>query len=119
LPIAVIFGKPLGVLVGAGVATVLGLHLPNRIGWRELIVVGFCAGIGFSVGLFLATNLLPPGQLRSEVSMGALLSLAAAPIAIGSARVLHVGRFGLHSEDRRSTDITQRDSADKQHHRDR
>ena len=100
LPIAVIVGKPLGVLVGAGLATAAGLHLPNRVGWRELIIVGFCAAIGFSVGLFFATNLLPPGQLRSEVSMGVLMSLAAAPIAIGAAWLLHVGRFTVARQQR-------------------
>jgi Na+:H+ antiporter, NhaA family len=93
LPIAVIVGKPLGVLVGAGLAVVARLHLPHRIGWRELIVIGFTAAIGFSVGLFLATSLMPPGQLRSEVRMGVLLGLAAAPLAIVSARLLRVGRF--------------------------
>ena len=93
VPVAAVFGKPIGVLVGAGLAVIAGLHLPHRIGWRELIVIGFSAAIPFSVGLFLATSLLPPGQLRSEVSMGVLLSLAAAPIAIASARLLSVGRF--------------------------
>jgi NhaA family Na+:H+ antiporter len=93
VPIAVIIGKPLGVLVGASLATVIGLHLPHRIGWRELIVIGLSAAIGFSMGLFFATGLLPPGQLRSEVSMGALSTVAAAPLAIGAARMLRVGRF--------------------------
>lgn len=93
LPIAVIIGKPLGVLLGAGLAVSAGLHLPQRIGWRALVVIGFTAAIGFSVGLFLARALVPPGQLRSEVSMGVLLSLAAAPIAIGAAGLLRAGRF--------------------------
>src|SRR4029453_2469308 len=47
LPIAMIVGKPLGVLLGAGVARAAGLHLPPHVGWRELIVVGFAAAIGF------------------------------------------------------------------------
>ena len=93
LPIAVIVGKPLGVLLGAGVALAAGLHLPHRVGWRELVVVGFIAAIGFSVGLFFCTALLPPGQLRSETSMGVLLSLAGAPLALCAARLLRVGRF--------------------------
>jgi NhaA family Na+:H+ antiporter len=93
LPIAVIVGKPIGVLVGAGIATVIGLHLPHRVGWRELTVAGFTAAVGFSVGLFLCAALLPPGQLRSEMSMGVLLSLAGGPLAVGCARVLRVGRF--------------------------
>jgi NhaA family Na+:H+ antiporter len=93
LPLAVLVGKPLGVMIGAGIALAAGLHLPLRLGWRELVVVGFIAAIGFSVGLFFCTALLPPGQLHSETSMGVLLSLAGAPLALGAARLLRVGRF--------------------------
>jgi NhaA family Na+:H+ antiporter len=93
LPIAVIAGKPVGILLGAGVAMLAGLHLPARVAWRELIVGGFIAAIGFSVGLFFCTALLAPGQLRSEISMGVLMSLAGAPLAILAARALRVGRF--------------------------
>jgi NhaA family Na+:H+ antiporter len=93
LPIAVVLGKPLGILVAAGAALAAGLHLPQRVGWRELIVVGFTAAIGFSIGLFFCAALLPPGQLRSETGMGVLLSLAGAPVALLSAGLLRVGRF--------------------------
>ena len=93
LPIAVIVGKPLGVLVGSVAARVAGLHLPQHVGWRELTVIGFAAAMGFTVGLFFCAALLPPGQLRSEMSMGVLLSLAGAPLALASARLLRVGRF--------------------------
>jgi len=93
LPIAVIAGKPLGMLVGAGIAVTVGLHLPHRLRTRELIVVGMCAATGFSVGLFFCAVLLPPGQLRAEISMGVLMSLAAAPLAVISAKSLRVGRF--------------------------
>ena len=93
LPIAALVGKPVGVLVGAGLARLAGFHLPHRVGWRELLVSGLIAAMGFSIGLFFSTALLPPGQLRSEVSMGVLLSLAAAPLAIVCAMVLRVGRF--------------------------
>jgi len=71
-----------------------GLHLPSRLGWRELVVVGFTVAIGFSVGLFFCAALLPPGQLLAESSMGVLLTLAAAPLAFLAARLLRVGRFG-------------------------
>jgi len=94
VPIAVIAGKPLGILIAAGVALAAGLHLPHRVGWRELIVVGFTASIGFSIGLFFCAALLPPGQLRSETSMGVLLTLAGGPVAILTAMLLRVGRFG-------------------------
>jgi NhaA family Na+:H+ antiporter len=93
LPIAVLVGKPLGIFLAAGVALAAGLHWPHRVGWRELIVVAFAAAIGFTVGLFFSATLLPPGQLRSEVSMGVLLTLAGAPLALACAWALGVGRF--------------------------
>jgi NhaA family Na+:H+ antiporter len=93
LPIALLAGKPLGMLMGTGIAVAVGLHLPNRVRTRELIVVGLSAAIGFSVGLFFSSVLLPPGQLRSEISMGVLMTLAAAPLAVISAKMLRVGRF--------------------------
>ena len=96
LPLAVIVGKPIGLFLALIVAIAIGLHLPRGVGWRELIVVGFAATIGFSVGLFFCAALLAPGQLRAEISMGALSTLIAAPLAILSARVLHVGRFARH-----------------------
>jgi Na+:H+ antiporter, NhaA family len=93
LPAAVIVGRPLGILLGAGLALAVGLHLPERLGWRELVVVGFTVAIGFSVGLFACAALLPPGQLLDESRMGVLLTLAGAPLAFLAARLLRVGRF--------------------------
>lgn len=93
LPIAVVFGKPIGVIAGAALAAAAGLHLPNHVGWRELIVGGLISAIGFSVALFFCATLLPPGQVLLEMRMGALLTLAAAPIAFVAALLLGVGRF--------------------------
>jgi NhaA family Na+:H+ antiporter len=98
LPIAILVGKPAGLLIACGVAVAAGLHLPPRVAWRELIVIGLTASIAFSVGLFFSTALLPPGQLRSEVSMGVLLTLLALPLAMVIARLLRVGRFGASDE---------------------
>jgi NhaA family Na+:H+ antiporter len=93
LPIAALLGKPVGVLVGAGLGRLAGFHLPHRVGWPELLVSGLISAMGFSIGLFFCAALLPPGQLRSEVSMGVLLTLAAAPLAFVCAAALRVGRF--------------------------
>jgi NhaA family Na+:H+ antiporter len=93
LPIALILGRPAGVLLACGLAVASGMHLPHNVGWRELIVIGFILAIGFSVGLFFSNELLASGQLRAETSMGVLLTLVAAPIALAIARALGVGRF--------------------------
>jgi NhaA family Na+:H+ antiporter len=92
LPIAVVVGKPVGLMIGAAVAMALGLHMPFRVRWRELGIGGLIIAVGFSVGLFFTSALLPPGQLRSEMNMGVLLSLVAAPLAVVLAKIIGVGR---------------------------
>jgi NhaA family Na+:H+ antiporter len=93
LPLALIVGRPLGLFAGAGLGLALGFHLPHRVGWRELTIIGFVAAMGLSVGLFFVAAILPPGQLRSELSMGVLLSLAGAPLALIGAWLMGIGRF--------------------------
>jgi asparagine synthase (glutamine-hydrolysing) len=68
--------------------------------WRRLVAgnharafTSQCCTLGFTVGLSFCSALLPPGQLRSDTSMGVLLSLAGAPLALASARLLRVGGF--------------------------
>ena len=96
LPAAVLAGKPIGIFIGAGIALIAGLHLPHRVGWRELLVAGFLAAIGFTVGLFFCSAIVAPGQLRSELSMGVIMTLAGVPLAFLAAWLLRAGRFGTH-----------------------
>jgi NhaA family Na+:H+ antiporter len=96
LPIAVMTGKPVGVLLASGVAIAAGLHLPPRTGWRELLLIGLISSIGFSIALYFCAALLGVGQLRSETEMGAFLCLFSMPIAILFARLMRVGRFARH-----------------------
>ena len=93
LPIAVLVGRPVGVVLGAGVAVVAGLHLSQRLRWADLIVIGLAAAIGFSVGLFFSAALIAPGQIRSEISMGVLLTMSGLPLAVLAAALLRVGRY--------------------------
>jgi NhaA family Na+:H+ antiporter len=95
IAVATVTGRPIGMLAGVGVALAVGLRLPQGVGWRELIVVGFATAIAFSVGLYFSAAMFPAGQLLSETQMGVLLSLAGAPLAIAAARLLRVGRFAL------------------------
>ncbi len=93
LPLAVLIGKPLGLVLGAGLAVVGGLHMPRHLGRKDLIVIGFVAAMGFSVGLFFCSALFPPGQLRSEMNMGVLLTLFGGLFALVACRIFRVGRF--------------------------
>ncbi|HXH06809.1 MAG TPA: Na+/H+ antiporter NhaA [Vicinamibacterales bacterium] len=85
-------GKPIGI-VGFSLAAVgLGLGRLRGVSWRDLVVVGMAAGIGFTVALFFATAAFPGGAALDETKMGALFSFAAAPLAWIAARALGVGR---------------------------
>jgi NhaA family Na+:H+ antiporter len=92
LPFAAL-GRPIGILVAAGLAIAAGLHLPQRVGWRELLVVGCTASIGLIFALFFATAVMPPGPLLLQMKMGALVTIAGSGLAFAMARVLRVGRF--------------------------
>jgi Na+/H+ antiporter NhaA len=70
-----------------------GLHLPNRVGWRDVVVIGAIASIGLVFALFFATAVFPPGTLLLELKMGALVTLVGGVFAAVAARLLRVGRF--------------------------
>ena len=86
-----LIGKPVGILLfGLFAARVLGFGLADGMRERDLFVIGCVAAIGFTVALFVATVALPVGPLRDAAKMGALLSFAAAPIAIVVGKVAGV-----------------------------
>ena len=91
--IAILAGKPIGILLFTAICVAAGLHKPAGVTWREMVVVGIIAGIGFTVALFFATAAFPPGRLLDEAKMGALLSFSASILAIAAAMLLRVGRF--------------------------
>jgi NhaA family Na+:H+ antiporter len=90
---AAMIGKPLGILAAVGIALAFGLHLPPRLHWRDLIVVALATSGGFTFGLFFATAAFPLGAVLAELKMGAVATGIGVPLAIGAARLLHVGRF--------------------------
>jgi NhaA family Na+:H+ antiporter len=96
-----LLGKPTGILLFSAGARLLGARLPQGLRAADLLVVGVVASIGFTVSLFFATAAFPAGRALAETKMGALLSFAAAPLAVVVARVLQastrqtpVGRLG-------------------------
>ena len=85
---ALLFGKPFGILLFSGAARLVGARLPEGLHVRDLVVVGIAAAIGFTVSLFFATAAFPGGPALAETKMGALLSFAAAPLALLASRLL-------------------------------
>jgi NhaA family Na+:H+ antiporter len=86
-------GPALGILSSVALSMWAGFHLPKHVDWRDLVVVGCAAGIGFTVALFFATAAFPPGPLLDQAKLGALLSVSSAGLAFVAAAALGVGRF--------------------------
>jgi Na+:H+ antiporter, NhaA family len=95
--LAILIGKPLGIVGAVLVAVGAGFTLPQRFGRADLLVVGCAAGIGFTVALFFATAAFPPGRLLDEAKLGAMLSLGGAALTLIAAVILKVGRFATAS----------------------
>jgi NhaA family Na+:H+ antiporter len=94
---AAVVGKPLGILAATALAVALGLHLPLRLHWRDLVVVALATSGGFTFGLFFATAVFPVGPILAEVKIGAVATGIGVPLAFAAARLLHAGRFGRHA----------------------
>lgn len=90
---ALLLGRTAGIAIGVGLALALGLKLPANLRAREVTVIALAVSAGFTLSLFFATTLLPPGPQLAELKLGALLSLLGVPLTFIAARLLHVGRF--------------------------
>ena len=52
--IGLVLGKPLGIFLVSYLGTISGLsQLPKNVNWHHIIAVGFLAGIGFTMSLFI------------------------------------------------------------------
>jgi len=90
--LALLLGKPLGIVLATFLSASIGLRIPGRLSYRDLTVMAVAAGIGFTVSLFFATAAFPPGPLLDEAKMGALMSFLAAPLAILLGRLVGLRR---------------------------
>lgn len=79
-----LLGKPLGISTMTLIAEKgLKLEKPAGMDYRHVITLGMVAGIGFTVALFVSVAAFKvTGPVQDSVKMGALLSFAAAPLAI-------------------------------------
>lgn len=79
-----LIGKPVGITLCTLFAEKgLKLEKPAGMDYRHVVTLGMVAGIGFTVALFVSVAAFTqPGAIQDSVKMGALLSFAAAPLAI-------------------------------------
>jgi NhaA family Na+:H+ antiporter len=86
--VALLLGKPMGILLFSRVTVLAGARLPRDLRTADVLTVGIAASIGFTVSLFFATAAFSEGPALAETKMGALLSFVAAPLALAASRVL-------------------------------
>ena len=87
-----LIGKPLGITAMTLFAEKgMKLQKPAGMDYRHVVTLGMVAGIGFTVALFVSVAAFTQtGPIQDSVKMGALLSFAAAPLAILIAKILRV-----------------------------
>jgi Na+:H+ antiporter, NhaA family len=88
--VALVVGKPLGVLIATWLCVRSGLGaLPLGIGGRQLLVLGVVAGVGFTMSLFVAQLAFADARLLAAAKLGILSGSAlAGTLALLLGRIL-------------------------------
>ena len=89
--LALIIGKMVGIFTFGGVSGKI-LGLPDGMSYKDLLVLGSAAGIGFTVALFVAGVAFPDGDTKDAAKLGALLSLLSMFVAYGLSKVCKTER---------------------------
>ena len=81
--LGLVVGKPLGITLFASVATRFGFALPEGVHWPQFVGMGFAAGIGFTVSIFVAGLAFESSAVTDLAKIGILIaSLVAAVLAL-------------------------------------
>ncbi len=95
-----VVGKPLGILLLAGLAVGLGLcKLPDQVTWRHVAGAGLLGGIGFTMSIFI-TNLAFPGEaVLIDASKIAVFVASLTAGVLGSLLLMTAGDPAARSEE--------------------
>jgi NhaA family Na+:H+ antiporter len=76
-------GRPMGMLViGLGLAALLGLRLPQGVSLRDILRIVLIMAMGFTVPALTLETALPGGAMQEAARLGLALSLLAGPLAL-------------------------------------
>ena len=91
--LGLVIGKPLGITLFAWVATRFGLTLPEGVHWPQFIGMGFAAGIGFTVSIFVGGLAFESEGITDLAKIGILVASLVAAVA-----ALLLLRYGKQSD---------------------
>lgn len=90
-----IIGKVLGITLTSWIVIKLKLaKLPHRTNWYQLIGVGFIAGIGFTVSVFVAELAFPSSDELTNIAKISVLVASTISAVIGYLFLRHRGKVG-------------------------
>lgn len=83
--LGLVVGKPLGILLLSWLAVRFGLaSLPHGVAWSGVVVVGFVAGIGFTMALFIGALAFTDAAMLALAKLAVLVASAGAGlVALG------------------------------------
>ena len=94
--LGLLVGKPLGVLGMTWLAVRTGLgQLPSGVAWKHILGVGFLAGIGFTVAIFVGAIAFGDPALVDQAKMG----IFGASLLAGAAGYLFLRFTSAHASD--------------------
>ena len=91
--LGLVIGKPVGITLFAWVATRYGFTLPEGVNWSQFIGMGFAAGIGFTVSIFVAGLAFESPGVTDLAKIGILVASLIAAVA-----ALLLLRYGKQSD---------------------
>ncbi|MBA51471.1 MAG: Na+/H+ antiporter NhaA [Acidimicrobiaceae bacterium] len=91
--LGLVIGKPLGITLFTWFATRFGLTLPEEINWPQFIGMGFAAGIGFTVSIFVGGLAFESEGITDLAKIGILVASLIAAVA-----ALLLLRYGKQSD---------------------
>lgn len=98
--LGLLVGKPVGALLFAWLATQLKLaSLPDGANWTQLVGIGLCMGIGFTMSLFVTSLAFDDATIANQAKLGLLLASILAAIVAAVVLTLAANKRG----DRAST----------------
>jgi NhaA family Na+:H+ antiporter len=80
--LSLILGKIIGISSMAELSAKIGFGLPEKIGHKELLLIGMIASIGLTVSLFIADSAYIGIDTQGAAKMGALMSIGAGFLAV-------------------------------------
>lgn len=87
--LGLVIGKPLGILGASWILARLGVvALPPDMNWRQVAGVGFIAGIGFTVSIFITELAFTNNTLLTEAAKASILLASILAATIGTTMLI-------------------------------